>query len=66
MMPTVTSASTYGTNTSSRNTVRPRKRRLSSSATPSAIGPWTSSEPTTMMALLRSASRKIGSWKARM
>ena len=32
MMPTVTSASTYGTKTSRRNTARPRKRRLSSSA----------------------------------
>ena len=60
MMPTVTSAITYGTKTSSRKTARPRNWRFSSSAMPSANGPWISSEPTRMIALLRNASMEDG------
>ena len=44
MRPAMTSLSTYGTKTSTRNKARPRKRRLSSRATPMAIGPWIGSD----------------------
>src|SRR4051812_17401831 len=64
MMPTVTSAITYGTKTSSRKNDRPRNWRFNRSAMPSANGPWISSEPTRMSALLRNASMKMGSLNA--
>ncbi len=62
-VPTITSDTTYGTNTRTRITERPRMRRLSMSATTTATGPWSTSDMMTMNALCPSAARNSGSRK---
>ena len=61
----MTSAMTYGAKNTSRRTVRPRKRRLSISASPSANGIWMTSDSTTMSALCPTAPRNTWSVSAR-
>ena len=60
-VPTMTSETTYGTKISTRISERPRIRRLSSSASPIAIGPWITSDATTMNRLCDSAAWNSGS-----
>ena len=63
--PTTTSLSTYGMKMSTRNSRRPGSLRLSSSATPIAIGPWISSDRPTMKKLWPMALTNTGSESAR-
>jgi len=52
---------TYGTKMRTRMSDCPRILRFSRSASPIAIGPWITSESTTMIALCQSAAWKAGS-----
>ena len=61
----MTSAMTYGAKNTSRRIERPRNRRLSMSAIPSANGIWITSDRTMITVLWLTAPRKTGSARAR-